>query len=104
VSWDKTGRYYHRCRRVSGRVVSEYVGSGEAAAAAARADAEDRARRREAAAALQEERDWLESLDADLTALCAWADLVARAALVAAGYHQHKGQWRKRRAPDKPNA
>jgi hypothetical protein len=104
VSWDRTGRYYSRSRWVNGRVVCEYVGSGEVATAAARADAEARAHRREEAAAQQAERDWWESLDADLTALCAWADLVARAVLVAAGYHQHKGQWRKRRARDKPNA
>ena len=38
------------------------------------------------------------SLDASLAELNELADLLARVALLAAGYHQHdRGKWRKRR-------
>ena len=41
----------------------------------------------------------LKALDAPLDDLDELADLLARAALVAAGYRQHhRGEWRKRRA------
>jgi hypothetical protein len=40
----------------------------------------------------------LSALDADLRALAEAIDVVARAALLAAGYRQHKrGEWRRRR-------
>jgi hypothetical protein len=95
VGWDKGGRYYTRSRKVNGRVVREHVGNDDAARGAAELAADRRAQRRE-------ERAWLEALDAALTALCARADLLARAALVAAGFHQHKGEWRKRRGQTNP--
>jgi len=50
------------------------------------------------AEALRNEKAKLDVLDADIEALIESTDLLARAALVAAGYHQHKrGEWRKRR-------
>ena len=46
----------------------------------------------------REEKAEVDALDADLKALTEVTDLVARAALLAAGFHQHKrGKWRKRR-------
>jgi len=40
----------------------------------------------------------LQALDTALNELNAWADLLAHATLVAAGFRQHKrGEWRKRR-------
>ena len=42
-------------------------------------------------------------LPAELEALAQKVDLAARAALRAVGYHQHKrGEWRKRRGPERP--
>jgi hypothetical protein len=42
--------------------------------------------------------DELEALDSKLDQLHDLAELVARTALAAAGYHQHhRGEWRKRR-------
>jgi hypothetical protein len=34
--------------------------------------------------------------DAPLTTLLEAADLLARAALVGAGFHEHRGEWRRR--------
>jgi hypothetical protein len=97
VGWDK-GRYYTRSRKVNGRVVREYIGSGEVAEMVARADALERGCREAAQAARRAQRAELEALDAPLKELNDLADLVARAALVAAGFRQHhRGEWRKQR-------
>ena len=93
MSWETRsgrGRYYTRSRKVAGRVRREYVGSGLLAELAAAEDALHR-----------EARERLEALDAPLLALDALTGALYRAALVAAGYRQHKrGEWRKRRAED----
>src|SRR5262249_44786905 len=97
MGWDK-GRYYSRSRKVNGRVVREYVGGGRLGQLAAQLDALDRQKqdieRAEQAAARAE----LDALDGPLNELNELAELLAHAALVAAGYHRHKrGEWRKRR-------
>jgi hypothetical protein len=95
MAWDK-GRYYTRSRKVNGRVDREYVGTGWLAELAAQVDALEGQRR-------QEEQARLEALDAPLSDLNDRADLLARAALLAAGYHQHnRGEWRRRREQDCP--
>src|SRR4051812_15965559 len=95
MSWETRGHcsFYTRTRRVNGKVVREYCGTGERAE---RAAAEDAARREQAAA----ERAARAELAAALDQLDALADQAVRAALTAAGYHRHaRGPWRKRRAP-----
>src|SRR5262245_47587231 len=89
------GRYYTRSRKVNGRVVREYVGTGRVAEVAARTDAAERTEREAERAALRAQQERLRALDADLTALDRLCDLIARATLVAAGYRQHnRGEWR----------
>jgi hypothetical protein len=98
MGWDK-GRYYTRSKKVGGRVVRQYVGTGQIADLVAEMDALDRQRREAERAAWREERAELEALDAPLNQLNDLADLLARTALMAAGFRQHKrGEWRKRRA------
>jgi hypothetical protein len=97
MGWER-GRYYTRSRKVNGRVVREYVGSGDLAELAAEWDAVERSRRDIERAAQRAKRDELQALDGPLDELNDVADLLARAALTAAGFHQHKrGEWRKRR-------
>jgi hypothetical protein len=96
MGWDK-GRYYARSTKVNGRVVREYLGRGAAAEAAAQADEERRALRAGSAAAWKQEKAALRARQAEINALCSGADLLARAALLAAGFHQHKRQWRRKR-------
>jgi hypothetical protein len=98
MGWDK-GRYYTRSRKVNGRVVREYVGTGPAGEMAARIDALDREGRQLERESRLAARVELEALDAPLEEFNDLAELLARAALVAAGFRQHKrGPWRKRRA------
>jgi hypothetical protein len=98
MGWDK-GRYYSRSKKVNGRVVREYFGTGRVAEVAAQLDALEREKRHLAAQDLRERIAELTAFDADLEAFSETADLLAHAALLAAGYRQHhRGDWRKHRA------
>jgi hypothetical protein len=100
MGWER-GRYYTRSRKVNGRVIREYVGSGDLAELAAEMDAIERQRKQIEGAAIHAEREELQALDGTLDEVNDAADLLARAALAAAGFHQHKrGEWRKRREQD----
>jgi hypothetical protein len=108
MAWEtrtgSSGRYYTRSTKVGGRVVREYVGSAGSPLAelAAAEDALHREARQREAQDRRTERERLAALDAPLDALDALTGALYRAALVAAGYRQHKrGEWRrKRRAQD----
>jgi hypothetical protein len=110
MAWERG--YYYRSRKVGGRVVREYVGAGEVAELVARMDAIERERREAERAARRTERAELHALDASLDRMCQEAELLARAALVTAGFRQHqRGEWRKARdsrkradgdGPDRP--
>jgi hypothetical protein len=101
MGWEKRERgtwYYTRSHRAGDRVVKEYIGTGPIAELAAAQDALKRHRREEEAKAWRAKRERLEALEEPVEELCEVADLLARATLWAAGYHQHRGgEWRKRR-------
>src|SRR4051812_29685773 len=98
MAWEVVGsrRYYYRSERVAGRPVRRYVGTGPVGELAAAAD--DLRRLEGAIEARERQADWRRQQEAEapLLGLCGVADLLARAALVAAGYRQHKrGEWRR---------
>ncbi len=98
MGWDKNGRYYTRSKRVNGRVVREYVGGGPGGVYAAQLDQLERDEREAERRAAQAEHEQVAQLDGPLDNLNELADLLARAALLAAGYVQHnRGEWRKKR-------
>jgi hypothetical protein len=100
MGWDR-GRYYSRSVRVNGRVQRQYIGGGEIGLLAAAADADRRAMRAEKSCAWESEKIQLEALDAELEVLDEVAGLLTHAAFVAAGFHQHNRQWRRKRVrPD----
>lgn len=91
------GRYYTRSRRVNGRVLREYVGTGAVGELAALLDAEERVEREAARDLLMAEQSRARDVSGalrtlDLLTLQAVADV-----LRGEGFHQHKGQWRRRR-------
>lgn len=96
--------YYYEKERIGGRVVSRYVGRGEFAELVVRL--RELTRDREEAERMerkQRERELVERWREDDRQVQGIYqrihDLVA-AELAAAGYHHHKGQWRKRREQD----
>jgi hypothetical protein len=101
MGWEgrtRGGLYYTRSRRVGGRIVREYVGTGEAAEVVAQLDALERDRRWREALLWQEERACYAAADAALGTLGRVCDELLEQELMAAGYHRHnRGEWRRRR-------
>jgi hypothetical protein len=95
MGWDRG--FYYRVRKVNGRVVREYVGRGPIAELVAQMDALERQQREAERAAWLAKRAELDALDAGVATLIDLTDLAAAAALRAVGYHNHKGQWRRKR-------
>jgi len=95
------GAYYVRCRWVDGRCVQEYVGRGPAAQLVADHDRLARLQREAAKQAWESDEARAYEAWRRTRELNEAVGLVARAALVAAGYHRHKqGSWRRRRGRD----
>ena len=98
MAWEQRAgcRYYYQSERdESGRVVKKYIGTGDLAETIAHAD-ETRRRAREARRARErEELERAEALVAPVLEIDEDADILARAALVAGGFHRHKGEWRR---------
>jgi hypothetical protein len=99
MAWERRGSnlYYYQSERVDGRVRKKYVGTGDVAEAIAHADwtiRRTRDVRRERERAQLEEARGLAAAGDELHQA---AEMLARAEMVAAGYHRHKGQWRMRR-------
>ena len=89
--------YYYKSRRDGEKVRKVYVGAGDFAHVAAELDEAERLRRKEEAAYWKAERERLERSVAFLQELEEVAEVLTRAHLLASGFHQHKGQWRRQR-------
>ena len=93
-------RYYYEKTRENGKAVSRYISAGRLAPLVAEINELDRERRQQERWEAQRARNEFAELAAtpeDLTLLLGQAKSAAAAALQAAGYHQHKRQWRKKR-------
>ena len=88
--------YYRSAKSSDGRVVKQYLGCDDVAHAAALQDAEARARRERNAAADREDRIRLGHAGSQLKTLDELCDSLVIGALLAAGCHQHHGEWRRR--------
>ena len=89
--------YYYRSVRDGGRVGTEYVGTGEAASLIAQLDSIERERRKLERVDFQNERDRAEAEDREIEVWFDGIEAVADAAMLAADFHRHKRQWRRRR-------
>jgi hypothetical protein len=90
-------RYYYKSERDGGRVKTAYFGAGESGLLISLLGREDQAERE---AERDERRAEREENRAEEKAVTEWFDdvqAVADAAMIAAGFHKHKGQWRRRR-------
>jgi hypothetical protein len=90
-------RYYYKSEREGNKVKSTYFGAGEVGTLMAEMVALERLER---AADREELREQREEFMAEETVVSEWFDgvqAVADAAIIAAGFHKHKGQWRRKR-------
>jgi hypothetical protein len=90
-------RYFYKSEREGGRVKSTYFGAGASGSIMAEWIALERLERAEEREQLREDR---EESDVTERAISDWFDdvqAVADVAMLAAGFHKHKGQWRRRR-------
>jgi hypothetical protein len=108
MAWEtrkRGGRYYYRAIRDGARVRKKYVGTGYEADLIARLDHLDRVEkqlvRAKAAAHLDELRAQIAVVEEAAAPLRDAALQAFDEAMRAAGYHQHKGEWRKRREQGK---
>lgn len=89
--------YYYRKRRQGKRIISEYVGKDYAGLLAEMQDAHERQQReaeRERFRALVEQEN---AVDKQIEAVAAKVDTLVTAVFLAAGYRQHRRQWRMKR-------
>jgi hypothetical protein len=93
----RDGRPYYFTGASATAVRKVYVASGELAQTLALADEAIRHLREEERRWEREELERLEALAAPLEELSEAAGLLTRAHLVAAGWHRHNGEWRRRR-------
>ena len=91
------GSYYTRSRRVDGRVVREYIGTGPAAEFVADLDDLDRSKRRMYLMEFDKERKAQSLIDRIINEETEIVQNLTQAVLLVNGYHKHKGQWRKKR-------
>ncbi len=97
-SRERGGVYYTRSRRVNGQVLREYIGGGELARIVSESDTRSRTLRKAERQQERAELERLEALAAPVGELCEVTEILARAHLLAGGYHKHKGEWRRERS------
>ncbi len=96
MGWERRqrgGRYFTRSIRINGRVRRLYLGAGPFAESVAALYAEHDARRK----ALAEHRARVLQLESEIDELDHICDDLICASLEQAGFHQHRGLWRRRR-------
>lgn len=99
MAWEERARrrYYYRKVRKGGRIFSVYEGGGLGGKLAEARDAERRRERDCETRTARAELARQDALDAKIDAAWLIVERAARETLEAAGYHQHKRQWRLRR-------
>lgn len=89
--------YYYRSVRRGEKVRKVYVGSGELARIAHEGDILRRTGQQAERERQKAELEHLEALAAPVVELSEAAEILVRAHLIAAGYHRHKGEYRRAR-------
>ena len=99
MGWEQRNgsNYYYRKERSGVRVRSVYVGNGLVADLAAQMDVVERSKREAERGALHHEIENQEAIDSLINEVCSMTERLTRAALIASGFHLHKGQWRLKR-------
>src|SRR5262245_1422558 len=102
MAWERRGRnglYFYKSVRLGGLPRKVYLGRGRAAKTCARLDAQKREQRQAERATVAAEQALVAPADHALRDFFALVDLLARATLLLAGYHEHHRCWRRRHDP-----
>jgi hypothetical protein len=100
MGWERRQRggvYFYRSVRIDGQPRKVYLGTGPAAERQASLESEKRQRHQSEREALLAEQVQVAGADRALEDLRFFTDLLARATLILAGLHEHRGEWRRRR-------
>ena len=100
MGWERRGNglYYYRAKKIRGRVVKEYVGTGLLAQFASQVDDDERQEKMARDAARREQCAALDTLDMTLKRYCDIIETTMAQLLEMAGFHRHhRGEWRRRR-------
>lgn len=99
MGWERraNGQYFYRKVRCGRHVTSEYVGAGAEAQRIAELDNLTRIERSDARAERLAEREIERAIDIQLDDVIGRVQGLVSEVLVTCGYHNHRGQWRKRR-------
>ena len=99
MGWEQRGahEYYYRKQRDGRRVKSLYVGRGEIAKMVSELQSSSGLFEKAIVLACPSEQEKLKEQDAKIELACRLVDSITQAALLAAGFHQHRRQWRKKR-------
>ncbi len=98
---NSNNQYFYRKRWKGGRVVSEYMGTGPLGELAALHQEIDNGRRLAKKEAHEQERRSVILAEQALGEIHQLTALLVKVQMLASGYHQHKGTWRKRRIINK---
>ncbi len=99
MGWEQRGTnsYYYKKEREGSRVRSVYVGRGEVAQMVSKLQASSNEIEKLMRAKKSIEANELERVEARLDRAIELSQLFTQAALLAAGFHTHKRQWRRKR-------
>lgn len=99
MGWEtrKGGTYYYAKERTGARVVSRYIGAGELVHFVETMETERREEKELNREAWRLERGQMRREEERATEIFAAADELMEAALLAAGFHKHKREWRRKR-------
>jgi ATPase subunit of ABC transporter with duplicated ATPase domains len=102
MGWEqRSGRFYfYEKRRVGSRVISTYMGGSALALLAEEMIAERKQERDQYRKAQEKIRHEQKQIEQQIAGAESTLAEIVRTTLRAAGYHQHKGQWRKKRGGD----
>ena len=102
MGWEQRGNnsYYYKKERVGSKVKSVYVGRGDVAQMSSQIQANSPLLERLARTIKSPETIKHEKAEASLEQVTDLVQLLTQATLVAASFHTHHGQWRRRRHVD----
>ena len=91
---------YYRSLRVDGKATKQYIASGMAAELVADVDQTSKEQRQQHRDAEKQSQHWLKEADGSIFTLERESELLNHAAFYAAGFHQHKREWRLKRVQE----